>query len=189
MTARPFHLVAVTALVVLASTGPASWEPTPGPQPVVDSQQPDPTRPHPARPGADGPTSGRLDRASAPRRTPATVPHGQPATPPHPRPSLVTAAARTDGEAVRAALPAVALAIRWCESRDDYQAENPTSSASGAWQFIDSTWTWVTGLQPPASAYPRHVQDAAFLALWDDGRGATHWNASRACWAPLTERS
>lgn len=84
------------------------------------------------------------------------------------------------------ALPDVAYSIRWCESGDVYTAENPISSASGGWQFIDSTWTEVTGLTPPASAWPEHVQDAAFLELWDDGNGASHWFASRGCWEPMS---
>lgn len=79
-------------------------------------------------------------------------------------------------------LPDVAYAIRECESGGNYTAENPVSSASGAWQFVSATWAWVTGLEPPASAYPAEVQDAAFLELWDEGRGASHWEASRACW-------
>jgi hypothetical protein len=82
-------------------------------------------------------------------------------------------------------LDEVALAIRECESGHDYRAENPVSSASGAWQFIDSTWEWVTGLAPPASAWPREVQDDAFEVLWDDGAGASHWYASRHCWGEV----
>ena len=82
-----------------------------------------------------------------------------------------------------------AEAIRRCESDGIYTAENPVSSASGAYQFISSTWTAVTGLKPPASAYPREVQDAAFRELWDDGAGAHHWNPSRHCWAPLLVRA
>lgn len=81
--------------------------------------------------------------------------------------------------------PTALEAVRWCESRDDYRAENPTSTASGAFQFVASTWEWVTGLEPPASRYPRDVQDAAFLELWDDGAGARHWAPSRTCWEPL----
>ena len=76
-------------------------------------------------------------------------------------------------------------AVGWCESRNRYDAENPTSSASGRWQFIASTWTWITGLTPPASAWPPSVQRAAFLTLWDNGRGARHWAPSRDCWEPL----
>ena len=102
------------------------------------------------------------------------------------RPSLITAAETSLRATVSAAVSPLE-AIRWCESRDDYHAENPDSSASGAFQFIDSTWRWVTGLRPPASAHPRPVQDAAFRRLWDGGDGADHWAPSSHCWEPLLE--
>jgi len=69
-----------------------------------------------------------------------------------------------------------------CESGNDYTAENTVSSASGRYQFIDSTWLWVTGLEPPASDYPPAIQDDAFTDLWGGGAGAKHWVASRSCW-------
>lgn len=78
-----------------------------------------------------------------------------------------------------------AAAVRYCESRDNYTGKNPASTASGAYQFIDSTWTWVTGLPAPARAYPPVVQDRAFADLWDNGAGAAHWYPSRACWEPV----
>lgn len=64
----------------------------------------------------------------------------------------------------------------------NWTAENPRSSASGGFQFISSTWRSVTGLEPPASAYPPDVQIQAFLTLWNGGAGASHWNPSRPCW-------
>lgn len=64
-------------------------------------------------------------------------------------------------------------------------AENPTSSASGKYQFIASTWEAITGLPAPASAYAEHVQDAAFDELWQGGQGASHWNPSRHCWEQM----
>ena len=73
--------------------------------------------------------------------------------------------------------------IREAESGGDYRAENPTSSASGAWQFIDSTWESVTGLPAPASAYSRRVQDKAALELWAGGAGAGHWVTAAGCGA------
>lgn len=89
----------------------------------------------------------------------------------------------------------MALAVADCESgarrsdgraiRRSYSitAENPISSASGKYQFIKSTWEMVTGLPAPASAYPEHVQDAAFRKLWDGGKGKSHWAPSRHCWS------
>lgn len=79
--------------------------------------------------------------------------------------------------------PAVLLRVRWCESRDDYQAENPRSSSSGGWQFISRTWRYVTGTPPPASSYPASVQDdAAVRLLTMPGGGLGHWAPSRHCW-------
>lgn len=76
----------------------------------------------------------------------------------------------------------IAAHVRQCESGGNYRAENPHSSASGGYQFINATWTGTTGLRPPASAYSPAVQDRAFHKLWAGGRGAHHWNASRHCW-------
>lgn len=84
-------------------------------------------------------------------------------------------------------LPEIASKVATCESGDgqgaySLTAKNPNSSASGKYQFIDSTWEWVTDLPAPASDYPEHVQDQAFVDLWDDGAGASHWQPSEYCW-------
>ena len=49
--------------------------------------------------------------------------------------------------------------IRWMESRGDYQAQSPNSTASGAYQFVDGTWNNYAGY-PRAVDAPAHVQDA-----------------------------
>lgn len=63
------------------------------------------------------------------------------------------------------------------ESGGDITAENPTSTASGKWQFLDSTWHNVTGLSGSASDYPESVQDQAAAKAWAGGAGCGHWSA------------
>jgi hypothetical protein len=65
--------------------------------------------------------------------------------------------------------------------RDDYRAENPASSASGAFQITRGTWNRFRGY-PTAGSAPRRVQDAKALALYAD-RGTQPWDASRRCWS------
>lgn len=74
--------------------------------------------------------------------------------------------------------------VSWCESRDNYQAENPNSSASGKYQMIQSTANWVARnigrsdlVNVPASQWPPAVQDEGAAWLWDGGSGAHHWKA------------
>lgn len=74
-----------------------------------------------------------------------------------------------------------AACIRKYESGGNYRAENPSSSASGAYQFIDSTWRAITGRSDRAKDAPPAVQDAAFYELWDGGRGAHHWVTASRC--------
>jgi len=76
--------------------------------------------------------------------------------------------------------------IRACESGGDYTARNPTSSASGAYQFLDSTWRATVGLAiaarwPRAYLAPRTVQDAAARRLFERD-GLDPWLQSRSCW-------
>lgn len=72
--------------------------------------------------------------------------------------------------------------ISYCESGQTNDVSPDESSASGYFQFINSTWEWVTGLDAPAKNYSYAVQLEAFLTLWDEGRGASHWEPSRYCW-------
>jgi len=68
--------------------------------------------------------------------------------------------------------------IKQRESGGDYSAVNASSGASGAYQFLQSTWDsvapsdWVG--KSPASA-PESVQDQAAMKLYDGGSGAGHW--------------
>ena len=57
----------------------------------------------------------------------------------------------------------VIYGIKIQESHGDYQAENPTSTASGAYQYIDGTWDGYQGYSHASDA-PAAVQDAKMRA-------------------------
>ena len=83
-------------------------------------------------------------------------------------------------------VPPVLLAIRWCESRDDYQAANPSSSARGAYQFLTGSWA-AYGHADRYGVNQAHLaskvqQDEAALLTWQRD-GTRPWNASRTCWS------
>lgn len=69
--------------------------------------------------------------------------------------------------------------VRNHESRGNYGAQNPTSTASGAYQFLNSTWRNVSGRAGfpgygRAADAPWHVQDAVALWLYSNG-GRSAW--------------
>lgn len=73
--------------------------------------------------------------------------------------------------------------IRACESGGSYTAQNPSSSASGAYQFLTSTWRALpasTGY-PTAASAPASVQDRAARQLFAQ-QGTSPWLASASCW-------
>ena len=127
--------------------------------------------------GADHDTS-RIDTNADGR--PCTLHFAPPPAPAPPTPVAPAPAAAPPTQTV--GLPSILIAIRGCESGHDYTARNPRSSASGAFQFIDSTWR-AYGDSRWARAYlaPRDVQDAAALRLYR-ASGTSPWNASRSCW-------
>lgn len=75
----------------------------------------------------------------------------------------------------------IAQRIARCESHENPNAKNPRSTASGIYQFLDGTIRSL-GYPAPARALPWPTQTEAFWKLWDGGKGASHWNASRSCW-------
>ena len=93
--------------------------------------------------------------------------------------------------------------IQHGESRFNYRARSTVSTASGAYQFLDSKWRVslthmmiqesrltsdglindIKALRTkPIQTWNRYFQDRAFYTAWDNGRGADHWNQTRhAC--------
>ena len=77
------------------------------------------------------------------------------------------------------------------ESRFNYRAANGSSSARGAYQFLDSQWrdslVWmmleeggdrkeIKSLRnKPIHKWSRYYQDRAFFTAWQHGEGASHW--------------
>lgn len=97
---------------------------------------------------------------------------------------LGVAAAAAPAQA--ATVPDVLAKIRYCESGNNYQAQNPSSSASGAYQFLTSTWQSLSASAGYATAKsaPASVQDAAAIELYN-AQGTAPWAASQSCWASL----
>lgn len=60
------------------------------------------------------------------------------------------------------------------ESGGNPTAQNPVSSASGLWQFLDSTWGGYGGYQHAKDA-PASVQNERARIVYAGGRGASHW--------------
>lgn len=82
-------------------------------------------------------------------------------------------------------VPAVLLAIRHCESHDNYTAANPNSTARGAYQFLTGSWKSYGhaaryGVSRADLATPAQ-QDEAALITWQRS-GTSPWNASKSCW-------
>jgi hypothetical protein len=62
------------------------------------------------------------------------------------------------------------------ESGGDIHAENPHSTASGKWQFVDGTWGGYGGYGHASNA-PESVQDERARQVWAGGAGCSHWSA------------
>lgn len=61
------------------------------------------------------------------------------------------------------------------ESGGNPRAENPTSTASGLFQFIDGTWRHYAQRVPAARKY-RHASDAPAAIQWQVALLAVKWN-------------
>ena len=82
-------------------------------------------------------------------------------------------------------VPPVLLAIRFCESTDNYLAVNPYSTARGAYQFLTTSWAWYGhadryGVSQAHLATPAQQDEAALITWQRDG--TSPWQASSSCW-------
>lgn len=94
-------------------------------------------------------------------------------------------------------MPYTARVIAACESGQrrsgrpvvgtlSWTADNPRTTASGAFQFLNGTFQRLSASQGYARAKhaPPHVQKAAFNELYRK-RGLRPWLASASCWRPV----
>lgn len=72
-----------------------------------------------------------------------------------------------------------ALSVMECESKGDPDAQNPSSTASGLYQFIASTWNWASanaGFTGVSVFDPEaNIATAAFLVEYSVDRGLPAW--------------
>jgi hypothetical protein len=106
---------------------------------------------------------------TAPPTTTTTTTAPPPPPAPAPAPAPEPATGRCGGD-----LPPCWVMMR--ESGGNITAKNPTSSASGKWQFINSTWAGYGGYAEAWMA-PESVQDGKARELWAGGAGCGHWSA------------
>jgi hypothetical protein len=76
--------------------------------------------------------------------------------------------------------------IAWCESRNKPWAKNPNSTASGRYQFIESSWEGYAQ-ELWGDQWVLHDKwdytDSTILAAYVFGRnGTSDWLASSPCW-------
>lgn len=160
----------VATLFVIGITEPAGNGvviETTGTEPTVATEAPTTT--------VDPATLAAFYEAVAASQTTTTTspPQPSPTTPPTtatPAPAPV----RYGSGACGGDLPPCYVMMR--ESGGNITAQNPTSTASGKWQFLDSTWGGYGGYAKARYA-PEWVQDERARQLWAGGAGCSHWNA------------
>jgi len=141
----------------------------------------------PASDAATGDTATPAVDGSATTEPPAPAP----ATTVAPAPATTVAPSTTAGpdgwvdSGNGVLLPPVLLSIRFCESRDNYTAANPNSSARGGYQFLTGSWAAYGhadryGVTQGHLATPAQQDEAALITWQRDG--TKPWNASRSCW-------
>jgi len=87
---------------------------------------------------------------------------------------------KTYTKAKKVSLSGIASCIAKYESGGNPRAQNPHSSASGLFQFVDGTWNNFGGYARAMYA-PISVQLQKFYIVWDGGRGAGNWVVAHKC--------
>lgn len=139
-----------------------------------------------AHDSAEGPLAGECVTTSTTAAPTTTAPPTTVA--PEPRASRSRESVNTSPRPVNTTTPnyaasdvdGILAAIKRCESGGNYSAQNRTSSASGAYQFLDSTWAGRGGFESAKDA-PPEMQDQAARELYA-ASGTRPWNASKGCW-------
>ena len=157
-------IVTVTTMSATADAVDEPAEPSPTSVPTTTPTEQAPPDPPPAAPAAPAPATTAPGATPAPSTTAVTtIP---PAPPPEPAPRNV--------QALPSQIANILATIRYLESRGDYSAPPNKGQASGAYQFIESTWDGYGGY-PHAYLAPPQIQDERaaldverFLAQWNN---------------------
>lgn len=83
-------------------------------------------------------------------------------------------------KAGKVSLAGIAACIAKYESGGNPRAQNPSSSASGLFQFVDGTWNHFGGYARAMYA-PVSVQLKKFYIVWNGGAGAGNWVVAPKC--------
>jgi hypothetical protein len=136
-------------------------------------------------------TGHTLTIVPLPRHIPAAPAELAPPPPPAPVVHLAAASAPAAAPAAPAVQPVTsqqvsvggggfeACVIR-AESGGNPVAQNPTSTASGLFGFLSTTWTAITGLPGPARDYSVATQEAAFQKEYAES-GTSPWAPYDGC--------
>ena len=133
----------------------------------VTTVAPKPVAPPTTRPYVAPPTTRPY--VAPPTTRPYVPPTTRPYIPPTRSVAPVQGSGRCGGN-----LPPCYVMMR--ESKGIITARNPSSTASGKWQFLDSTWKGYGGYASAADA-PESVQDAYAAQIWAGGAGCSNWSA------------
>ncbi|MEM7321608.1 MAG: transglycosylase family protein [Actinomycetota bacterium] len=165
--------------VAQTETDAAAADAEPAADAAADGEQTDGAQPETTSPDPDSSEPATSEPAPAETTVPTTPETAPPETEPPADPAFVDA-----GNGVL--VPPVLLAIRFCESTDNYTAANPSSSARGAYQFLTGSWAAYGhkeryGVDQAHLATPAQQDEAALLTWQRDG--TRPWNASKSCWS------